>query len=117
MTRTAQDVEMWEGTYTEIAFTVVDSDEVAVNLTGATLTWRMCSGGPSGEVILTKSSPSSGVSIVSAAAGTGKITLAESDTVDRGRRSYYHELVIEDSGGHSEVGFIGTVKINKSAIL
>lgn len=112
MTKRAQDIEIWEGEYKEIPFTVVDADSVAVNITGATLTWRMCSGGPEGETLITKTP-----TVVSATDGTAKIVLAENDTPIYGGDSYYHELVVEDSGGHSEVGFIGTITINKSAIL
>lgn len=116
MTKRAQDVELWEGEYKEIPFSVVDEDSAAVNITGATLTWRMCSDGPDGTTLISKTS-SSGITVVSASGGTAKIVLAESDTPSYGGDSYYHELVIEDSSGHSEVAFIGTITINKSAIL
>jgi hypothetical protein len=116
MTKLAQDIEIWEGTYAEVPFSVVDSAAAAVNITGATLTWRMCADGPTGETLLEKTS-SSGITVVSASAGTAKIVLAETDTPSYGGDSYYHELVIEDSGGHSEVAWIGTITINKSAIL
>ena len=112
MANTDQNVEIWEGEYREIPFTVQDAAGVAVNLTGATLSWRMTRGGPTGTTVLTKTP-----TVVSAASGTGKITLAEADTVDIGGVTYYHELVVEDSAGHSEVGFIGAFKIRKSAIL
>jgi hypothetical protein len=118
MTKLAQDIEIWEGEYKEVPFSVVDSASAAVNITGATLTWRMCANGPTGETLLSKASTdATKLAIVSAAAGTAKIILAESDTPSYGGDSYYHELVIEDSGGHSEVAWIGTITINKSAIL
>lgn len=116
MPNTGQNVEMWEGEYKEIPFTVQDADGVAVNLTGATLTWKLCRNGPDSTVLLTKTS-GSGISLVVAASGTAKVTLAEADTADLGGVAYYHELVVKDSSGHSELGFVGSFLINVSAIL
>jgi hypothetical protein len=107
---------MYEGEYHVIPVSVVDANAVAVNLTGATLTWRLCADNATGTVILTKTL-GSGIAVISAALGTLEITLEEANTVDRGGASYYHELVIDDSAGHSEVGFVGRISIKKSAIL
>ena len=111
MAQTDQDIEIWEGEYIEIPFGVVDTDGAVVNISGATLAWKMCVDGPTGEVMLTKTP-----SIVSGAGGTCKVTIAAGDTTTMGGKSYYHELAIT-LASRPEVGATGKIKINKSANL
>jgi hypothetical protein len=116
VTRRNQNAELWEGEYKTLAVSVVDASSVAVNLTGATITWKLTTQQGGGTTLLTKTI-GSGITVVSAAGGTLTITFAAVDTVDLGGLTYYHELEITDASSHPEIGFIGTVTINKSAVL
>lgn len=109
MTKINQNVEMWEGTYTEIPITVLDADGAPFNLSGATLVWKMCVDDAAGTVLLTKTP-----SVVSASAGTCKVTLVATDTATLGGKSYYQELGVTSSA-HPEVGLTGTITINRAA--
>lgn len=114
MARIAQNVEIWQGEYKELPFSVVDQNGAPFDLTGATMTYKICVGNASGAVQLTKTT-ASGISITSATAGTGKITLAAVDTASISG-VFYHELGITDASSHPEVGFVGTITINASAV-
>jgi hypothetical protein len=116
MTKLAQDITVYEGEDREILFGVVDAAAAAVNLTGATLVWKLANA-PDGAILLTKSSgPSGGIVVTNAAGGLGKVVLPGSDTATLGGGVYYHELGITDSSGNDEVAFVGNCTIKRSAV-
>ncbi len=79
---------------------VVARANVAVNLTGATLTWNARRLSPSGEVVISKSI-GTGIVVIDAPAGKAKLTLQAVDTVDLTVEQLflYYELVLNDGSG------------------
>jgi hypothetical protein len=115
VTKLAQDITVFEGEDKSILFGVVDAAAAAVNLTGATLVWKLANA-PDGAVLVTKSSTAGEIVVTNAAGGLGKVVLPGSDTATLGGGVYYHELGITDSSGNDEVAFVGNCTIKRSAV-
>ena len=81
-----------------LVYTVVDQDNAAVNITGATIKWGIRRS-LDHSVALTKTT-SSGISITDASGGEFEVTISDTDTadlaVDNELTNYYMEAVITD---------------------
>ena len=85
-----------------LSYTVVDQDEAAVNLTGATIKWSIRKS-ILDSVELTKTT-SNGITITNAAGGLFDVYIDDQDTLDLSESNpdgvqYYMEAVITDTGG------------------
>lgn len=110
MASEAQNFSMYSGDDEDIAVTVVDDAGAAVDLTGATITWKLADS-RGGTIEITKVNDStSGVTITNAAAGEFTIHLSATDT-DSLAGVYYHEAQVEDSLGHKTTVLTGYAEI------
>jgi hypothetical protein len=115
MVMDAQNFSMYSGDDDEIAVSVVDDEGVAIDLTGATITWSLADS-RGGTVLVTKTSDTSAeLSITSAAGGTFTIHLLATDTDDLAG-VYYHEAQVEDSQGHKTTVLTGYAEIIEDII-
>lgn len=110
MARTAQDARIWAGDHADLQFTVVDADGVAVNITGATISWK-CAADADSAAIVTKTT-ASGITITNGAAGIFKVALAPADTTSISG-VYYHEAQMTLSGAVTTVA-VGKLTIEKT---
>jgi len=82
-----------------LIYTVVDQDNAAVDLTGATINWSIRQSLDHTPAI--EKSTTSGISITSASGGVFQVTINSADTTDLAVAnevtSYYMEAVITDS--------------------
>lgn len=54
MTRTGQDIVVWEGEFKEIPIAVIDGAGAPIDLTGAAISWVLTQRGLNGAIILRK---------------------------------------------------------------
>ena len=90
---------------------MTDADGIAINLTGATISYVIFSGG---VATITKTI-GSGITVTDATAGTFTITLTSANTASLAG-SYYHECQVTDSSSNISTIFIGSVTINADLI-
>jgi len=118
MTRTDQDLTMWQGEDLVMTVAITNSAGTAVSLTGATaVRWSMFAGKSpgSGTASLAKTL-GSGIALVDVD-GTNdgvQITIDTDDTDDMTPGVYYHECRVVDSASDEQVVFIGNVYLRKS---
>ena len=108
----ATDVTLVQGESKVLAYSVVDADGDAVNVTGATITWEL-SRSLGGAAILTKSTTGGDIDI---ATSTVEVTIDATDTEDL-EGLYWHELTITDLAGNGTREFVddtGTVTVTAS---
>lgn len=111
MTIKNQGFEMWSGDTKVLTITVTDKDGVRVNLTGATIVYKIFDGG---TAVITKST-ANGITITDASGGECQTTLSPSDTSDLDG-VYYHECQVTDSSGNVSTIFTGAVTIQGEMI-
>lgn len=87
-----QNVEIWSGDTRTLTFTARDYSNDVINLTDATITWRV--GFPGRTSVIQKTG-----AIVSAAAGTFTVSLVNGDTNNLRQRDYQHMAEITQNGG------------------
>lgn len=109
---TTQSLEMHSGNTRYIQVTVKKSDGTAYDLTGKTINFavRLTK---EGATLFSKSSPSSGITIINAAGGIFKIQIDPADTTSLADDNYYHETKIT-SGSEVVTVLDGRLKIKKS---
>lgn len=113
MTKQSQDFLMWSGDDKVITVTVYDSDDVVVDITGATIAWQLSQNVDSAALI-TKTA-GDGVVLSDPTNGQFTITLDPADTASLSGR-YYHEAQITDSSGDISTGLVGHTTIKVDAI-
>lgn len=94
MANNKQNFNLTMGEDVTLSMTARDKTGAVINLTGATITWRM------GQRLGTSASLTKTGSIVSAAAGTFTVSLTDSDTDANlyRARNYLHQAIVEISG-------------------
>ncbi len=115
MTKENQDIELWAGDTRTETVTVTNSAGSAQNLTGLTLRWVVRRHSRAGTIVISKST-GSGITITNAAGGIFQIALSPADTKNL-EGEYYHEASGVDSGGNVSTLLIGTLTVNKSAVV
>ena len=110
MTKQNQDFLMWSGDDKVITVTVYDNDDDVVDVTGATITWRLSQNIES-EALITKT-VGDGIAI---SGHTFILTLEPADTTSLSGR-YYHEAEITDADGNVNTGMVGYATIKTDAI-
>ena len=100
----------------EIPFQILQNDEVTPqDITGWTFTWmlKIRKGDPDVDAIITKTSPT-GVDIVNAATGLGRVLIADDDTDEDVKSGvYWHELK-RTGAGVETVPIQGRATLQKS---
>ena len=112
MTTTAQDFTMYAGDTNTITVTVTDSAGAVVNITGATITWKLLEE-QGGTIALTKT-VGSGIIITNGAGGIFTIALAATDTASLLAGAYYHEAELTDTSSNVSTILIGTLTLKES---
>jgi hypothetical protein len=110
MTARNQNFEMFCGDTREIVVTVRDASGSAIDLTGATVLWTL-SRSDRCDAEVSKSSPSEGIVLTSAASGQFTITLDADDTEDLDPGDYYHEAEVTDSSGRVSTVLTGRARL------
>lgn len=120
MTKTDQDLTMWQGEDWVITVPITNSAGTAVNLTGATaVRWLVFAGKgaqTSATVAALTKTLGSGVALVNVN-GTNdgvRITIDTDDTDDITPGVYYHECRVVDSASDEQVVFIGNLYLKRS---
>ena len=113
MTYINQHFVMWSGDDKVITVTVYDNDDDVVDITDATITWRLSQNVDSAALI-TKT-VGDGITISDPTNGIFTITLEPSDTAPLSGR-YYHECEITDATGDISTGAVGHATIQEDAI-
>lgn len=97
----------------------VTSSGSAVDLTGATLRFiaKAEISDADGDAIINKYSPSNGVEIVSAAAGTWRLTISPADTASLGEVVLHYELQVTTSGSAVYTAASGTLTVSPDVVV
>lgn len=111
MARTEQDARIWAGDHADLQFTVVDSTGTAVNITGATISWKCAAAVDSASALFTKTT-ASGITITNGAAGIFKVSILPADTTALSG-VLYHEAQMTLSGAVTTVA-VGKLTIEKT---
>ena len=120
MSAPALDFEIYQGDTTKLRVSVVDSDDAVFNLTGCTIRWWFSKQTASNPYVFSKTalitkSIGSGITVISAIAGTLTIDLASIDTRTL-KGDFYHELEVVDSLGQIQTVLNGTMTILEALI-
>jgi hypothetical protein len=94
--------------------TVKDSDDAAVDITGATIKWSLALRRGS-ETVLVEKESGDGIEIVDAEDGIFEIAIDAADTEDLGG-IYYHEAELTDSLDRKQTVMVGFLTIEKVLI-
>lgn len=113
MTATGQNFDMFQGDDKILRVTVLDDDDNAVDITGATIAWGVYRRTPE-TVILTKTT-SSGISLTAPGSGIFEINLIRGNTLNL-RGIYNHEAEMIDLNNNHSTILTGIVEIYKSLI-
>lgn len=114
MTATRQDFEMMAGDDKRLEVTVLDEDDVAVDLTGATaIRWKLARSVRS--TALVSYSLGGNIAVIDAAAGRFNVTIDGADTESL-KGLHYHEADIVDASGKTGTVIYGTVTIRPSLV-
>jgi hypothetical protein len=105
-----QDFEMFQGDTKQLVVSVVDGDGLAVDLSGATITWKLFKS-KSGNVADVTKTIGNGLTVTNATAGEFTVDLAEADTVNL-IGTYFHEAKVQDIRGYKTVVMVGKVTIH-----
>lgn len=108
MALTSQNISMYAGETKDITFSVVDSSDVPLNISGCVLKWGYALNTlePSR---LTKTT-SSGITVTNASSGYFSVHLDDIDTSGK-MGDYYHEAQLTDALGNVSVISNGTLSI------
>lgn len=109
---TTQNISIYAGDDVELNITVYDSAGSALDITGLSAAqWIMkrYAGSTTAEITKTLGG---GVTVVSAADGTMKVSINSADSVSLTSNFYYHELRIQDSNSDYTTVMTGTVTLN-----
>ena len=108
-----------EGTTFRYRFTLVDQNGAAINLTGASLTWAAYPAGTAktgAPVAFLTKTVGSGITVISAPAGTIELAFTPVQTVDKAG-SYPWELELVEAGGDTWLAGSGTMRISPARYL
>lgn len=100
---------MHAGNTRNLNYTVKDRTGAAVNLTGASITWRMAAA-RDGAALVSKST-SSGITVTSAANGLFTVALAAADTATLEPGTYWHQATVTDGSGNVVTILTDTMQI------
>lgn len=111
---TKESINVFRGDSKTIEKTLTDSDGVVVDLTGAELKFSVKKDRflADTDALISKSSPSSGITIVDAAAGEFKVEVDAADT-DLEARDYEYDIQIKETGGKVTTIFTGIFTIEQ----
>lgn len=109
MAKTDQDFEMFQGDDKELHVLVTDEDGMPVDLTGATVTWKMYR---SFKDEATVKDITSGISIPSPLNGIFIVTLLPSDT-ENIFGGFFHEAQVKDIRGMVTTVMTGHIRIKQ----
>lgn len=99
------DTENWFiGEDRSLDFTVLDGDDVAVNITNYALEWVLRETPGSGTAAITKTT-SDGITITDGPAGECRVAIADADTIDLSPGRYFHTLRRTDDGLETVLSF------------
>ena len=96
-----QTVEIFAGDSHTLAFSVVDAAGTAIDLTGATIKWKMARSGVIPAEII--KSIGSGITVTNAAGGQFTVDLTTTDTAPLLGLYYFQALVIDSAGNQSVI--------------
>ncbi len=112
---TPQDFELVSGNDKNLNFTLTDQDDVAVDLTGATIVWAMAHAAKNKSRLITYTSPTNLI-ITDAATGKFQVQVQDTDTENLKARDYYHEARVVSAAGQKRTVAIGTVTLLDNVI-
>lgn len=118
-TLTAQDFEVVSGNDKELNVTVLDENDVPVDLTGATIVWAVANSPESKTRIFFYTSPINITIILPQTApniGKFRIDVQDTDTEPLTARDYYHEARVVSSAGKKSTVMIGTMTVRANVI-
>ena len=116
MTLIEQNFEMFGGDTQDLAMTVYNTDGSIKDLTDATISWALYNEATL-QIYLTKSTSSSGVTIIDAKAGTMKVSILPADTQDlRAGPWYKYQTVVIDAGTNVSTINSGHIQILENII-
>lgn len=114
MTAIRQDFEMMAGDDKRLEVTVLDEDDVVVNLTGASaIRWKLARSVRSAALV--SYDLTDNIAIIDATAGRFNVNLDAADTESL-KGLHYHEADIVDSTGKTGTVLYGTVTIRPSLV-
>lgn len=107
---------MFEGDSKTINCQVLDADNNAVDITGASIRWWLAkkANKTGADVLIKKSTGAGNITITNAAEGRYAVSLLPTDTIDL-KGDYYYEAEVDDNGIISTV-LTGTVRITEALI-
>lgn len=110
-----QNFEMFQGDTKKLAVTVADSAGAAVDLTGATVKWRMAPKVASPTATLSKQTGGAGIDLTDPVAGVFTVNLNSSDTQQL-VGEFYHEAEVTDAAANITTVLTGRITIKPSLI-
>jgi hypothetical protein len=108
------DLEMYSGDTLQITVTVKNTSNVAIDLSGATLSWALAKN-VGDTALVTKTTANSGVVTVTAASGICRVDIVPADTSGIFGR-HWHELEVTDSSGNVSTVIVGQLNIVRDLV-
>jgi len=105
-----QDFELVSGNDKNLNFTVLDQDDIAVDLSGATIAWSMSNSAKNKTPLVNLLSPAD-ITITDAPNGKFTVAIKDTDTESFTGGDYYHEARVTSSGGSKTTVAYGTVHL------
>lgn len=100
---TPQNFEFFSGNDVEIFVPVVDQDDKVVDITGASIEWRLTKTNKNKTGLITKTTSGGGIVITNGLGGIFKIIIAKAEAEGLLGGEYYHEARITIAGRNSTV--------------
>lgn len=110
-----QNFQMHKGDTRTVTVAVVDDDDIAVDLTGATVKWAVANT-PTSATLISKQTGGLGISVTDAVGGVFVITILPADTSSLRARTYYHEAQVTDGSGVVSTVLTGKLKLIEDLI-
>ena len=105
-----QDFELVSGNDKNLNFSVLDQDDVVVDLTGATIAWSMSRTNKSKSELITLLSPAD-ITITDPVNGKFTVTIKDTDSEALQGGDYYHEARVTSTAGLKTTVAYGTVEL------
>ena len=95
---TPQNFELVSGNDKDVRFTTLDQDDIAVDITGATIIWALARSAKNKSALFTYTSPTN-IAITNGLAGKFTVSIQDTDTLTLKAGKYYHEARVTSAAG------------------
>lgn len=110
-----QDFQLVSGNDKTLNFTVLDQDDLVVDLTGSTIVWALADSEKSKTRLITYTSPVN-VTLTDPTNGKFSVSIQSADSEPLPPKNYYHEARVTSAGGDQTTVAFGTAEVLRNII-